>query len=135
MLNLGRWYSLENIFLMSIHPLAYDGSVMLVRTHCGYRHDLMSHGLCATVTTSQIHIDLHKVFLLEHKRMSIFSSGKTRLNVSGPPTWSNFANDNIDGQKPTTKRHYDRKYIHIQIVMLLIMYKNLHDKNYKLWQR
>ena len=49
MLNLGRRYNFENSFLMSIQPRAYDGSVMLVRTHCGYRHDLMSHGLC-TIT-------------------------------------------------------------------------------------
>ena len=45
MLNLGKWYNLENNFLMSIHARAYAGSVTLVRTHWGYKHDLMSHGL------------------------------------------------------------------------------------------
>ena len=49
--------------------------------------------------------------------------------VSGPPTWSIFlpSETTQTDKQIITKRHYDRKYIHIQTVMLLNMHKNLEN--------
>ena len=42
-------------------------------------------------------------------------------NVSGPPAWSIFA---IKHRQATTKRRYDRKYMHILTVLLINMFKS-----------
>ena len=58
--------------------------------------------------------------------------------VSGPPAWSIFCVVKLERQTDNYKRHYDRKYIHFQTVMLLNMLKNLenmHNKSHKLYSR
>ena len=49
--------------------------------------------------------------------------------VSSPPAWSIFCQVKTHRQtdKIITKRYYDRKYIHMQTVMLLNMHKKLEN--------
>ena len=59
----------------------------------------------------------------------LYKAKKVKKNVSNPPARSIFCQMITHRQTNSTKRHYDRKYIHIHTIILTF---NMHNRSHKI---